>query len=293
MEAAEVFVGDFLAHFGVKGMKWGVRNKAVHPNLAGVPKKTRKEAAKDAEEFTRAKLFYGEGAGTRRKLIKAKVESKKAKDPLYSKAFDHFVKQTDLGVRAGQARKQRRRKDTTKSVKKAYKRAGGTEFLTRALAGSIAASRMNDGEAFLEHVGVKGMKWGVRKQRPSSVTVSQKGRKLQTSGGFRRPAHPDALRVAKIGQVGRSSGVKALSDDDLKAFQSRMNLEANVQRIQYNRSNPARKFVLNLIGESGKQALQQATNEAAAQQVKAQFIKRGLIKEVAKKAAKGAAVAAA
>lgn len=290
MEAAEVFVDDFLAHFGVKGMKWGVR-KAVHPNLANVPKKTRKEAAKDAEEFTRAKLFYGEGAGTRRKLIKAKVEAKKAKDPLYSKAFDHFVARTDLGQRASQARSQRRRKDTTKAGRKALRRAGGLQGLVTTAA-YLTQSRIDAGEKFLEHFGTKGMKWGVRKQKSSQVTVSQKGRKLQTSGGFRRPAHPDAIRVAKIGQVGKASGVKALSDDDLKAFQSRMNLEANVQRIQYNRSNPARKFVLNLLGESGKQALQQATNEAAAQQVKAQFIKRGLLKEVAKKGAKAAAAAA-
>ena len=47
-----------LYHSGIKGMKWGVRRKAK----------------KDAKEYTKAKSFYGEGAGTRRKLIKQKVE---------------------------------------------------------------------------------------------------------------------------------------------------------------------------------------------------------------------------
>lgn len=108
---------EALQHFGVKGMRWGVRKEDVHPDIADVPKKTRKEASSDAEEFTRAKLFYGEGAGTRRKLIKAKVEGKK-KDPLYAKAFDHFVGKTDLAKRASQATKERKRTDVKKSVKK-------------------------------------------------------------------------------------------------------------------------------------------------------------------------------
>lgn len=42
--------GAYLAHHGVKGMKWGVR----------------RHARKDAKEMARAKMFHGEGAGTRR-----------------------------------------------------------------------------------------------------------------------------------------------------------------------------------------------------------------------------------
>jgi hypothetical protein len=105
---------EALAHFGVKGMKWGVRKD---DGLPGVPHKTNKMAKADAEEFTRAKLFYGEGAGTRRKLIKAKV-AERSKDPLYKKAFDHHVEKTNLAKRADQAHKERKRTDRKKSVKK-------------------------------------------------------------------------------------------------------------------------------------------------------------------------------
>lgn len=107
-------VDDFLAHYGVRGMKWGQR-KAVIP---GVSAKTSREAKKDANEFAKAKMFFGEGAGTRRKLIKATVESKSGKDPAYKKAFDHHLANQDLGKRGSQARSERKRKDVAKSTAK-------------------------------------------------------------------------------------------------------------------------------------------------------------------------------
>lgn len=107
-------VEEFLAHYGVSGMKWGQRKSAI----PGVSAKTSREARKDADEFAKAKMFYGDGAGTRRKLIKAKVESKSSKDPSYKKAFDHHLGNQDLGKRASQARGERKRKDTVATTAK-------------------------------------------------------------------------------------------------------------------------------------------------------------------------------
>ncbi len=107
-------VDNFLAHYGVKGMRWGQRKASI----PGVSAKTSREARKDATEFAKAKMFYGEGAGTRRKLIKAKVESKSAKDPSYKKAFDHHLGNQDMGKRASQARGERARKDTAATTAK-------------------------------------------------------------------------------------------------------------------------------------------------------------------------------
>lgn len=85
---------DELMHYGVKGMKWGVRRKAQ----------------KDAKEYARAKMFYGEGAGTRRKLIKATV-NERSKDPDYKKAFDEALAKQDMSKHASIAKTERKVKD--------------------------------------------------------------------------------------------------------------------------------------------------------------------------------------
>lgn len=99
--AASDPVEAFLAHNGVKGMHWGVHH----------------QAKSDAVEFSKAKLAYGEGAGTRRKLIKAKVESR-SKNPQYKEAFESHLAEQDLGKRARQAKTERHRKDVVKGTTK-------------------------------------------------------------------------------------------------------------------------------------------------------------------------------
>lgn len=125
-------VEDFLAHYGVKGMKWGVRKDRP----AGVSARTNREARKDAQEFARAKMFYGQGAGNRRKLIKATVEAKKKRDPSYAKAFDHHVERQDFSTHATKARKERKRTDRVDRTKK---RAGYLARMTTGEMGTQAA----------------------------------------------------------------------------------------------------------------------------------------------------------
>ena len=106
-----------LFHYGVKGMKWGVR-KDRPKALEGVPGRTNRDAKRDANEFAKAKMFYGEGAGNRRKLIKTKVETKSNRDSAYKRAFDYHLDNQDMAKRASKATGERRRKDVVKTTAK-------------------------------------------------------------------------------------------------------------------------------------------------------------------------------
>ena len=130
-------------------------------------------------------------------------------------------------------------------------------------------------EGILEHHGVKGQKWGVRRARnkSSAVTVVDKKKKLKTYGGAGRPAHSDAVTARTSGQIARKSGLKALSNAELRAYNERLNLEQNAQRLTYQDKSKGKKFVLTLIGKKGPSAAQTgakvALNTARARKLKA------------------------
>ena len=118
---------DYLAHYGVMGMHWGIRKDRA----PGASSKTDREARKDAKEHARAQMFYGEGAGTRRKLIKATVEAKAKKDPGYKSAFDHHLARQDMSTHAQKARSERSLTDKKRSVKR------GAKYVARRVTGEM------------------------------------------------------------------------------------------------------------------------------------------------------------
>ena len=77
-----------------------------------------KEARRDAREYARAQMFYGEGAGTRRKLITATVASKGQTKPGYDVAFRQELMRQDMADHAVKARHERQRKDAEYSISK-------------------------------------------------------------------------------------------------------------------------------------------------------------------------------
>lgn len=111
-------VDVFLEHFGVKGMKWGVRNdRSGGAKAPGVSRSVNRHAQKDAKEFARAKAFYGEGAGIRRKLIKQTIEGKSKRMPGYKEALDYHIDLQDPSKHASKAVSERKRTDRKKGAK--------------------------------------------------------------------------------------------------------------------------------------------------------------------------------
>lgn len=143
-----------LYHFGVKGMKWGVRR---------AERKTRNQARKDAQETARSKMYYGEGAGVRRRNINAVVRQR-SKDPTYKKAFDEAYAKQDMGKARQVAERQRKRTDRTepiktgvsRGVKKAVRAGGKAITFAATTAAGVAASyyirHPDEGKAMVNHI---------------------------------------------------------------------------------------------------------------------------------------------
>lgn len=155
---------DELAHWGTKGMKWGVR-KGDHPD---VTRSMNRAAKKDAQEFARAKMFYGDGAGTRRKLIKATVQSKSNNNADYKKAFDHHLANQDMSKHADKAKGERTRKNVVNSTAKT---ARGISHLLRGNAqyASAAAAMLFGGAMFIHKAGIDKVVLNAAKTKYSQV----------------------------------------------------------------------------------------------------------------------------
>lgn len=110
---------------------------------------------------------------------------------------------------------------------------------------------------FLEHYGVKGMKWGVRRKNrvpktPLDVTVKTKpGRRVKTKGGGYHSPHEDAISAARSRQIAKRSTTDALSNKELQHLLQRMQLEDNYQRIMSNekRQGVGKTVAKNLLRE--------------------------------------------
>ena len=114
-----------------------------------------------------------------------------------------------------------------------------------------------EADNFLEHYGVKGMKWGVRKDRSlhdalfrakaqekvKVKTTVTPGKKIKTSGGTGQDASPDAIRAAIAKQKATKSSTDALSNKELQDLVSRMNLEQQYARLNPEKQSFGKAFV--------------------------------------------------
>lgn len=123
-------------------------------------------------------------------------------------------------------------------------------------------------KAVLAHHGVKGMRWGVRRSTSSSVTVSQKGKKLKSTGGAGRAPSSDAVRAQTLGQIKKKSGVHALSNEELQAYQKRLNLEQNVKNLSAQQPG-VKNWIKRTLTKQGNQQVNTAASSGAAKAGKA------------------------
>ena len=118
---------NYFYHSGIKGQKWGARRfqnedgtlteegkqrYGYYDKADGTKdiKRLDKDARKDASEYARAKAYYGEGAGTRRKQIKNLI-SERMKDADYKEAFEKYLSEQNMTEHQKAANRERKAQD--------------------------------------------------------------------------------------------------------------------------------------------------------------------------------------
>lgn len=92
-------------------------------------------------------------------------------------------------------------------------------------------------DTILEHFGIRGMHWGVRRSKaelggPSPVIVKVKpGQKIVTKGGKGHKAVEEAINAAVVKQRAKASGTQSLSNQELQSAINRMNLEQSYAKL--------------------------------------------------------------
>lgn len=130
---------------------------------------------------------------------------------------------------------------------------------------------MEKNEEMLEHHGIKGQKWGVRRFQNKDGTRTTLGKKRESS--------PDTKE-----KEARKADVKnrrTMSDADLKKRIERMRLEKEYKTLVDEDTAPGKKYVSEILSAAGKKTLTIAAAGALAYGVKVAMIKEFDLKEAA------------
>ena len=356
-------VGDFLEHYGVKGMKWGVRKdesgntiealasikipgrsesnvdaiiKTAHPKS-----RSAKRTFKDIEKITfqLQKDLYKSDAGTNH-ILDTKIKYMDA-DFSNDKVYDNYLREVSEGLT-----KVAKSFTPDGLMSKVTYDFSATDTRLVLLVGTpkafeelvhensqdeifkvplpivldenrfiVSFGKIDDVEHsnvvgdFLEHYGVLGMKWGVRKDRPNSrlpkhatfyntdkatgatTMVDYNPRKVQVSrvaGGGIQVTGRSQKEVKRVSeeirrQLSNKSEKKSvtsklnLTDDELRATINRMQLEKTYAQLTATpkQSNAMQQFMVN----TGSQILGNAITNVGTEYLK-QFLKVNIDKKI-------------
>lgn len=106
--------------------------------------------------------------------------------------------------------------------------------MDRPNASDSTTGRVTSVDDFLQHFGVKGMKWGKRKN----------------------PASADAAASKQIRTTAKKQGVHTVSNKELQTAIERMRLEQDFKRLKTNEKPVVTRWIASTLLEAGKREVQ-------------------------------------
>jgi hypothetical protein len=222
-------VGDFLEHYGVKGMKWGKKKANSEEESLGPGYLNKEDQAEYDKLFNEYKsslnsvaplLRSGNFSGAIKALKRARVVSSGRLEVLIEK----------------RAKNQR---EDSKRIDKMIEEMNSDYVLKQ------EDRIVGD---FLEHYGVMGMKWGVRKR--SKTRVSSSGARSTSPN----PSSKVSAPTTRDKRVKALKNRRELSDSDIKDFTSRLQSEKQLKALLDEDVSPGRTFIKKVMSDAGKQA---------------------------------------
>lgn len=121
----------------------------------------------------------------------------------------------------------------------------------------------------LMHYGVKGMKWGVRKARPTSPGKRRGKTNAQriyehVTGKDKKNPKP----VTKTSSTPAKRRISGMSDEELRTVINRMQMERTYAQLTSKEVSKGRKFVNEVLYDSAKNVAKEMTKEAMKKAIK-------------------------
>lgn len=242
-----------LVHFGIKGMKWGVRKekKPTGSRTKGRSKTSYSSTSKRGD--INGVIRNADG----KKVGKIRLQ----KDPfskemyIWNMSIDRNERNKSYGQ---QALKDAISKSRSEGCKKVYSETSSNNqaFLSAAKKAGFSIRKINSpyesnpyyrieynlddvkhSDDYFEHFGIKGMKWGVRKAK-------------EAVGRYRAKRESKYSEDYKRYKAAKRKKISELSDAELRALINRGNLEQQYRNLKKNDISMGRKFVQDVLYKS-------------------------------------------
>lgn len=291
-----------LRHYGVKGMKWGKRKK-IDPSSAQKSAQDKAldtySSTREAKSNTKLKVnsvdhetfLRGPGQATRTYIIGGRTYQTTADGA--KKIQEEYNKAKNFGSGGGGAAKtdedfedavrkkaeeQKKKKKALDFLSKSKKLKSVTKSSTTSVKDKVTSFLKSLGEkpkkkkkkkakisveTKLMHYGVKGMKWGVRKAKPTPGN-----RRGRTNAQRIYESATRKKETSKISSKPAKRRVSDMSDEELRSAINRMQMERTYAQLTAKEVSKGRKFVNEVLYNSAKNTATKVTTEAMQNAVK-------------------------